>query len=199
MIRSLLTLFFLPLSLFAKDFGVVGETFPIKERSLLDVIRERVDQISDEEKCNIHQRVIDRYKRKLTRPRSLNLSETEVYSAHLYDPSVTVNADIKDTNDNLIVKKGTKYNPLKNQLLNQNLLFINGDDPDQILWAKRQKGMWILVKGSPIELEEKEKRLVFFDQRGVLSQKFKIESVPARVSQEGLFLKVEMVPKGERL
>lgn len=195
-----ISLFFLLLTfcLEAKDYGVHGELYPITERNLIEVFKEKIDQLSDSEKQEIHQRIAQKNQDKLIRPHPLCLPITTERSVHLVDPSVTVNEDIKDVKGNVVVSKGTTHNPLSIQPLNQPLLFFDGDDNEQVLWAKSQPGMWILVRGSPLDLEEKENRPVFFDQGGVLCQKFQIKSVPARVSQEDLFLKVEMIPKGDR-
>lgn len=195
------TFFFLLLLTFcleAKDYGVHGVLYPITERNLIEVFKEKIDQLSDSEKQEIHQRIAQKNQNKLLRPNPVCLPITTERAVHLVDPSVTVNEDIKDVKGRVVVSKGTTHNPLSIQPLNQPLLFFDGDDLEQVLWAKSQPGMWILVRGSPLDLEEKESRPIFFDQGGVLCQKFQIKSIPARVSQEDLFLKVEMIPKGDR-
>ena len=50
-----------------------------------------------------------------------------------------------------------------------------------------------LVKGKPLDLEAKEKLPTYFDQFGSLTHKLKIKHVPAKVTQEGLQLKIEEI------
>lgn len=84
----------------------------------------------------------------------------------------------------VFVKKGTVVNPLKYIWHLEPLLFIDSDDIDQIMWAIKQKGKIILVKGEPIKLAKKLKREVYFDQvtqKGRLVERFGIKRLPARV------------------
>ncbi len=182
----------------AKDFGSVGETVPVKERNIIEVIQERANLITSKEKDKLQDKIKQRYEKRLRNPPSLNLPETAYYSSHTIDCSITVNEDIKDEKGNVIVKKGTKYNPLTTNKLSRDLLFFNGDDIEQVEWAKSIKGTWVLVKGKPLDLEETEIVPVYFDQGGRLCKKFRIRSVPAKVSQKGSLLNVELIPKGER-
>ena len=46
---------------------------------------------------------------------------------------------------------------------------------------------------NPFKLEEQKNRPVYFDQNGFLIDKFKLEHIPARLSQDGLLLKIEEV------
>ena len=70
-------------------------------------------------------------------------------------------------------------------------MFFDATDLKQIEWAKRKtNSVWVLVNGSPTELEAKEQRPVYFDQAGKLIAKFKIQQVPAIVSQESKKLKI---------
>jgi len=59
--------------------------------------------------------------------------------------------------------------------------------------------LWILVKGSPFELEEKKERPVYFDQGGALSEKFGIRSIPCRITQQGEKLLIEEIPLQKEL
>ncbi|MDS1587955.1 conjugal transfer protein TraW, partial [Escherichia coli] len=84
------------------------------------------------------------------------------------------------------------------------LYFINGDDPEQIEWMKRQtpptlESKIILVQGSIPEMQKALDSRVYFDQNGVICQRLGIDQVPARVSAVSgdRFLKVEFIPVGE--
>jgi conjugal transfer pilus assembly protein TraW len=103
--------------------------------------------------------------------------------------------DIKDHKGQTIVKAGTVLNPLNHVSWGQPLLFLNGEDPAQITWAKRhaQTAKWILTQGKPLQLEEELQKRIYFDQGGKLIERFKIQQLPARVSQEKLRLLVEEI------
>lgn len=53
----------------------------------------------------------------------------------------------------MFARKGDVLNPLKTVPFMQTLYFIDGDDPDQVAWMKRQvpdldiTGMWVLAVG----------------------------------------------------
>lgn len=196
--RFFFLLIIIALPLTAKNFGVVGDVVPIREKNLIDLIKERAEVFSNNEKNQIQKQIKKRYEKKLKNPQAIDLPETLIYSTHTIDPSITVNADIKDTKGNVIAHKGKRYNPLKDHHLNRDLLFFDGDDVEQIEWAKSNKGSWILIKGHPLDLEESENIPVYFDQGGILCSKFKIRSVPSKISQNGNVLKVESIPKGAR-
>jgi conjugal transfer pilus assembly protein TraW len=74
------------------------------------------------------------------------------------------------------------------------LIFIDGDDESQVQWAISQTSKIILINGAPLELEKLHNQLFYFDQGAVLTSKFGIEEVPAKVSQQGKKLLVEIVP-----
>ena len=75
------------------------------------------------------------------------------------------------------------------------LLFFDGDDPDQLAWALRQSpgAKLILVRGAPLQLMKARQRRFYFDQGGKLSTHFAIRAVPARVRQQGRLLEVSEI------
>ena len=95
----------------------------------------------------------------------------------------------------LIHAAGTKVNPLDSVGLRADLLFLDGDDPDQLAWALKQgaDAKLILVKGAPLELMKARQRRFYFDQGGKLTERFGIRSVPARVRQQGRLLEVSEI------
>lgn len=104
----------------------------------------------------------------------------------------------------LFARQGEVMNPLQYVPFNQTLYFINGDDPAQVAWMKRQtpptlESKIILVQGSIPEMQKSLDSRVYFDQNGVLCQRLGIDQVPARVSAVpgDRFLKVEFIPAEE--
>ena len=89
----------------------------------------------------------------------------------------------------------TIVNPLDTVSWGAPLLFLDGDDLDQIAWAKRQdsQAKWVLVKGKPLDLQKQRKRAIYFDQGGLLVRKFGIKQVPCRITQQAKSLKIEEI------
>ena len=95
----------------------------------------------------------------------------------------------------MFARKGDVVNPLKTVPFMQTLYFINGDDADQIAWMKRQvpetlMSKIILVRGSVPDTSAALDSRIYFDQNGVLSKRFGLTTVPARITP---------APSGERL
>ncbi len=154
-------------------------------------------------------RKIDAFKERVIRnslrpPAVPGIGRTEKYGSRLFDPSVRLAADIRDNEGRVFARQGEVMNPLQYVPFNQTLYFINGDDPAQVAWMKRQtpptlESKIILVQGSIPEMQKSLDSRVYFDQNGVLCQRLGIDQVPARVSAVpgDRFLKVEFIPAEE--
>ena len=72
----------------------------------------------------------------------------------LFDPSFVIPIDVRSANGSIVLKSGSRFNPLEKISLKKSLIFFNGDDPEQVTWAQEQnqalKGqdLLILVNGS---------------------------------------------------
>lgn len=124
------------------------------------------------------------------------------YSGNRHHP--TEKPVIRDNEGRVFARQGEVMNPLQYVPFNQTLYFINGDDPAQVAWMKRQtpptlESKIILVQGSIPEMQKSLDSRVYFDQNGVLCQRLGIDQVPARVSAVpgDRFLKVEFIPAEE--
>ncbi len=131
-------------------------------------------------------------------PRSANhIAKTLKFRRFEYNPAITLQDNIYDHENHLIGKKGTVINSFDHISLSHDLLLFDATDRDQIEWAKKitQKNKksvhWILVSGHWKNLSDQFDRKVFFDQRGNLVKKLKIEHVPAFVTQQGDRLVIE--------
>lgn len=182
------------LSLFAKDFGKQGHAFPVAEENIIDHLTKK---LNESDLGHIQNKVQSHYKKAFLIPQPVaGIEEAKVYSVHYFDPTIVVNQTITDHEGKSVIQKGTRVNPLETYSLQAELLFFDGDQPEHVAWACDQTAhtTWILVKGDPLKLEEQENRPVYFDQGGILSAKLKIKAIPAKVSQNGLKLKVEVIP-----
>lgn len=175
----------------AKDFGSYGTTYPISEESLLDVLKKRLHSVDFEEK---KKEWLSNFKHSIENPKGKKLPNAVTERKFLFDPSVIAHQDIHDLEGKIIISKGTKVNPLDRCTMPEPLIFLNGTDEDQIIWAQKRNGIWILTQGNPIDLEIREKHPIYFDQSGYLCQKLGIKALPAYVSQENRVLKIEEIP-----
>ena len=110
---------------------------------------------------------------------------------------MVANEDILGPDGVMIVKKGTRLNPLDTAVFRQWFVFIDARDAQQVRKAEdllRQangNAKIILTGGSFIDLQKRLQMPVYFDQLGTLVKRFGIQQVPAVVYQEGKRLRID--------
>ena len=177
-------LLFLDLS--AKDFSVRAQVFDIQEENLLEILRKKK---FDEDFLK------EKMKAAFREPKAIELPLAKEARSFLYDTRCSFGEDILSEDGNVILAKGDSFNPLDNLSLHEKLLFFDARNERELIWALEQENsIWVLVGGSPLDLQEQYQRPVFFDQMGVLVEKLKIEARPAKVFQEGKALRVVECP-----
>lgn len=183
---------------YAKDFGVMGEQFIIEEPDMLEVINNKL-QVMESTGVLVQKQkeMISITEKYVERPTPLDhISKSKHDKSWLHDPSYIVAEDISDHRGRIIHKKGEIINPLDTQKLRHSLIFINGDDIEQVEWALKfsPKGTEdkkiILVNGSPTDLMKKYKTRFYFDQKGIITQRLGVKNVPAYVEQSDNKLKI---------
>lgn len=186
--------FFVLLSAFltAKDLGTYGETFPIQEDDFIEILKKRLaaSQFDENKKLELQKTFV----KTIETPKGKMLPKAKKLRSFEFDPTLRVYEDIKDQRGSVIIRKGTRINPLDTTPMHEDLLFFDGNDLLQLEWAKNLKGKWILTNGNPLEIEDHEKRPVYFDQAGYLIRKLEIRSLPAKVTQKGNKLRIEEIP-----
>lgn len=169
------------------------------------MIEENLQQASKSgQLASIQKEVQEKVSEKAQNPaRVTGVRKTTHPRRYHFDPTLTVDHDIKDHEGNLIHSKGTRLNPLDTLSWGDPLVFLDGDDENQVNWALRHysKAKLVLVGGKPLELSNthsvnthsvRTHRVKFyFDQGGALIKKFKIRQVPAVVSQDEKRLLIE--------
>ena len=200
---SVLVAVIAPAPVSARDYGRAGAVFPVTEPDLLATIEARLLAAKASGRIDVmnHELAV-RTEAKVRRPdRVAGISDARAWRSWVYDPSITVQADITDNKGNVIVPAGRVVNPLDTVPLRASLVFIDGDDPDQIAWALKSttqlNAKLILTGGSPFDLMKAAQRRFYFDQGGKLTAKFGIAHVPAVVEQSGRLLRItEIVVDG---
>lgn len=188
----------------ARDYGQQGAHFPIIEPDLLKQIQTRLqvmDKNGDIDRLN--EKLKARTIARVNRPQPVaGLTRANEATTRLFDPTITLQADVLDHDGRRIWAKGTRVNPLDTVPLRAALIFLDGDDPAQLEWAfaqKSQSAKLILTKGAPLKLMKARQRRFYFDQGGKLTAHFEIKALPAMVDQQGRMLRIrEFALPGKR-
>lgn len=197
MVGLLIFLILVSPSLHAKDYGVHGHTFEILEPDLLKQILRKLSVLEESGTLEAHNRHLKkRVRASLHRPPSVSgIKHATTSRTFIYDPTITVPYDLKDHEGRVFHKAGTKINPLTIRPMKTSLIFLDGNNEEQVVWALKNfpdlKTKIILTSGSPFDLMDIYDRPFYFDQGGALTQKLGIKQVPAVVFQEGMQLKIE--------
>lgn len=185
----------------AKDLGIYGHLFSIEEEDLLKVLKKKAKHLTKEQITALRTKIQNHYASLLQNPPPVSsLKAATAYRVFYKNPLLCTHQEIKDHQGKVIIPKGKCINPLENILHLEPLLFFDASQPMQLEWAKTHvsSAKWVLTRGKPLELEEKESHSVYFDQFGYLTSQFGIQFLPAKVSREGLQLKIEEIPlRGE--
>ncbi len=185
----------------AKNCGVIGTVYPIGEVDLRILLQQRLRNLQESGELNrLQTQFKTTIQQAMDRPQSVaHLQRTVEAHIRLFDPSIRFPDDIKNANGQIVILAGTIINPLDTVALSETLLFYNADDADQVQWAKRMDRLLkghdklILVGGSVAQQQTLFKKLVYFDQNGLLTKRFQLTHVPALISQAGNRLKIEEV------
>lgn len=190
MIRLLILGALLSSTLLAKQ----GKTFPIEEKPFGQDMEmpslEAVEKMQKEQLKAIKDYIEEP-------PAVKGVGEAEKYRAFYYDPIYRVQEDIKTLDGHVIASKGELINALDDPTIASacDLIFFDGTNEKHIEFAKKnEKGKWILVKGSPLDLEDETDHDVYFDQGGMYCKQFGIDKVPAKVSVDSQRILIEEVP-----
>lgn len=183
--------------------GVIGPVYPIQEEDFLKYIQRKLGELKRNGKLD----ALNRDMKRQTAQRLAHLPpvqgvRTATHARSVYfDPTITLPQDIKTPDGQVIGRAGQRINPLDTVSWSRSMLFIDGRDKRQTALAARllrEKGTAIkpvLVAGYFKPLSRGWKVPVYYDQGGLLSERFGIEQVPALVYQEGKRLRIdEMVP-----
>lgn len=180
----------------ARDFGTQAHTFPVIEPDLLATIEARLARLQSSGQIDaLNQQFARRVEQSVRRPKPVaGITPATRERSWQFDPAMVVERDIRDQKGNLIAAAGQRVNALDFVTVRQALVFVDGDDARQMAWAT---GRWnatdakiILVAGSPIDEMTNRKRRFYFDQNGVLTERFGIRHTPAVVSQQGKVMQV---------
>ena len=186
----------------AKDYGQQGAVFRISEPDLLRTIEQKLRTLEASggiERMNAE--LTRRTEAGVRRPRPVvGIALAVRERSWIFDPTMQVDKDILDNKGNVIARAGQRVNPLDFVTVRQKLVFIDGDDRDQVNWAlgrfDDRGAKLIMVKGAPLDAMTAHQRRFYFDQGGFLVGRFGIRAVPAVVEPNGKTMRVSEIPLG---
>lgn len=170
----------------AKDLGVYGQVFSIKEHDLLEVIQTKLKLMeSSGQIATEQQNLAKKTYEALTNPIGIDLPRCKTTRSYKYDPSFYWPTDLRDHNGKIFYQAFTKMSPFDFIVeTTRHWILLDGQDPKQITWIKQQglnSGKLILVKGSAIKLMQELQVPIYFDTGAKIIKKLAIQALPAIV------------------
>ena len=182
----------------ARDLGVRGAVWPVAEPDLLAQIEARLEEMeASGEMARVRREAVERGRRRIEAPARVDgIAAARVRRTRLFDPSITLDRDIRTADGTLVAARGARMNPLDVRPLTRDLLFIDGERPVEVAWAlgHGRTARIVLVAGRPLDLMRVHGRPFFFDQGGRLSKRLGLRATPSVVTAEGPVLRITEVP-----
>jgi conjugal transfer pilus assembly protein TraW len=178
---------FVAISAAAKDLGVHGTTYPIQETDLLVHIESKLKSIGEEKLREHQEHIRNKMVARIKRPNPVKgITKTTASTTRYFDPTFVVEEDILDAEGHILHAKGKQFNPLDIAPFQETWFLIDGEDPAQQAFARKEAKNHklpkvILVKGAPGAQEDGSWH--YFDQFGEISEKLGITKVPSVVLQ----------------
>ncbi len=193
--------FFHFLPVFANDSKVIGPVYPITETDFIQMAQKKIQEKMSGEDGKSWQDQQKSIRVTVDRPTPVPGLRPTVHSRRwFFDPSFVIPVDVRSANGSILLKSGSRFNPLKITHWDKSLLFFDGDDSVQVSWAREQdkqlKGqdLLVLVNGSLQTLAQQfPNKHIYFDQGGRLTQRLQITHVPAIVQPIGDQLEISEV------
>lgn len=172
------------------DHGVHGELFAIEEEDMIEVLMRRLTLLKESGKLDAFQQDFQEKARKnVLEPKAVSHITPTTHERVFYvDPTLIIEGDIVipegiNQAGHVLARTGDLLNPLHTLKPHKGLLFIDGDDEVQQQFAVQHAHQFdiVLVKGKPLELENKLNLPIFFDQGGIITKRYGITHVPAKM------------------
>ncbi|MCF6808558.1 type-F conjugative transfer system protein TraW [Thiotrichales bacterium 19S9-12] len=188
--------------LYAKILEQGGQTFEVQEEDFRDFIYDRLNHMKETgELAHYEEEAKRRVAHNVNHPPILPLSTQSDTETFTVNPSIQLNKNITDHTGRVLVKAGTTVNPFRTVHLKEVLFFFNGDDKDQVRWVKNnyQKYHWVkfILTGGEIKKLSKIFGRIYYDQKGLITQKLHITHVPAIAEQDHLNWKITVIGRKE--
>lgn len=174
--------------------GEQGSVYPIREKSMTEVLTQNIDEKEMEKFKEITRKRIAKKLPKYRLPNAVqDLPPARDVAVFKVDMTYELPRDIKDAEGNVIYPKGYSFNPLKNMdehgiAYPQVIVVINADMKEEIKWfretfaAKTFPTKLLITNGHAYELAQDLGRPVYYLTKQVRAT-FMIERTPSLVYQ----------------
>lgn len=180
------------------NLGVYGNTYEVKEPSLIDQIQQLMAGIDWENKGKI---AVERYWKKRKFVRLATAAEDSIF---YIDPTVTITEDVFNGRGDLLAKAGTKFNPLNTMAgAYIKLYIIDPTDDRQLTWLDSHAKQFTTrdqVIATQLdksrgwdnlsELRQRYKQNIYLLEDNLV-QRFALKHVPSIVSIDRGYLKIQ--------
>ena len=191
-----------PMPAGAKDLGVRGETWPVAEPDLLAGIEARLQEMDRSgELARLQEQARGRARAFLEEPQPVaGIAPARTERTRLFDPSMTVERDIRGPGGTLIAAAGTRVDPFAHGTLTRDLLFIDGRREVEVAWALAhdRPSKIVLLAGRPLDLARRHGRPFSFDQGGRIAVRLGLAATPSLVRRDGAHLRIDEIPLDDR-
>lgn len=186
---------------FAIDVGTFGPVYEVVEPDVLDwIYNTRLPELErNGEIKKLQQKLQNKAQKSVERPKGVVLPAATKHKIRRKNLMVKLNQDLYDADGALLLAQGTKVDPFQYLPESQKtLLFIDGDSNTQVNWAvdeyqKNHEAHIVLTQGKPIELSNKKKVPIYFDQAHALTRHFRIDKLPTKLYRQGHILYIEEI------
>ncbi|MDC5870560.1 type-F conjugative transfer system protein TraW [Vibrio europaeus] len=194
----------------AKDFGIMGPTFPIGEIDMLLWIEQRLKHFERTGKlADLQHEFQARVTHKVRNPPPLPLGTTTTPETFYVNPSVTFPEQVTHPQTGeIIAGNGQTINPFDsstwptesaqrfpNVQLSKVLLFLDARDPKQRAFAKqfthKKPIKYILTGGNLAHTAQLLGSRIYHAQDGFITHKLRIKNVPSLAYQEGVRWRID--------
>ena len=184
---------------YAKDLGTIGDVYPIMEPNFLTTIHTRLTDFKKSGGLAKQEKIIQaRVRHDILNPPVLPLVPSEHTTQVNFTPSYTLTQPVM-VGGRVLYPAGMTVYPLRRVKLHEVLLFFNGTDPEQVVWAKQAAKRYPFVKriltGGNIATLSKALGRIYYDQYAKITKSLHITHVPAIVQQVDQHLVVTFVGK----
>lgn len=188
------------LSLLSNSTFTVGKTYEIAEPDMIEAIQKHIQ--------DNHEKIEKKYEemKTLTQEKINNMTPTLTKSIHharknrefiantLYENQ----SDIKDNQGKILYHKGYKYDPMDYIQLPYSIVFINGENKQEIEWLKKSDMLntaafrILITNGKYADVTKAIGQNIFFATDQILNR-LNIEATPSIATQVGNKLKITEV------
>ncbi|WP_293443614.1 hypothetical protein [Persephonella sp.] len=187
--------FLLSLSVvFAKDLGVFGSVYKIREKDLLIELKEKASSIDYEKIRKEYETKIKNYRP----PDLVTLEKAKKSKVYYYIPWAEVPQDVYGVKNGklvLLYKKGDRFNPLKYLPFKPiDLVIFNGKDKGEVAFVKKhfkgERVAFLITDGSFYRVSKELGVPVYYFEGPNLKERLGVRETVSRVTVDGEKLKI---------